>query len=120
MDCDEWIQEFLFKQEMVMDDATTATRSSFQTPPRILIPKLVTGRDRWKAKANVRKKKLKAATIRIRDLQNSRENWRDRCQAAEVKMLALQSQLERDQRELGDARAEVARLHDAEKKSRLF
>jgi len=45
----------------------------FQTPPRILIPKLVASRDGWKSKAGARKKALKAAQIRIRDLEASRQ-----------------------------------------------
>lgn len=104
-----------------MDGATMATATaagvSFRTPARILIPKLVRGRERWKDKANARKKKLKAAAIRIRDLEASRQNWKDRCQALESKTLELQSQLEQRERELGEARAEIAALHDAKKKS---
>ena len=57
-----------------MDGAALKT-SAFRTPPRILIPKLVASRDGWKTKAGERKRRLKAARIRIRDLQASRDGW---------------------------------------------
>lgn len=50
-----------------------ATSSTFRTPPRILIPKLVKSRDAWKAKAAARKAQRKALEIRVRDLEASRE-----------------------------------------------
>jgi septal ring factor EnvC (AmiA/AmiB activator) len=105
------------EKEVVMDDAGTVTakRVSFQTPPRILVPKLVESRKRWKAKADARKKLLKAASIRTRDLQVSRGAWKDRGQAAEQQVLELQTRLEQRERELADARAEIAQLHDAKK-----
>ena len=108
-----------------MDDSATATATatataagvSFRTPARILIPKLVRGREGWKARANARKKKLKAAVIRIRDLGDSRQKWKDRCQTAEAETLELKARLEQREQELVDARAEIAQLLDAKKKS---
>ena len=104
-----------------MDDSATATATaacvSFRTPSRILIPKLVRGREGWKARANARKKKLKAAVIRIRDLEDSRQKWKDRCQAAEAELRELQARCDQRERELGDARAEIAQGLDAKKKS---
>ena len=72
----------------------TPTRTTFQTPPRILIPKLVTSRDGWKTKAQHRKKLLKAALIRNRDLQSSRDAWKTKTQVAEDRVAQLE--LERD------------------------
>jgi hypothetical protein len=79
----------------------TPTRTTFQTPPRILIPKLVTSRDGWKTKAQHRKKLLKAALIRNRDLQSSRDAWKTKTQVAEDRVAELQDrvaqlELERD------------------------
>jgi hypothetical protein len=76
---------------------TSAT--AFQAPPRILIPKLLTSRNGWKAKATQRKKLLKAARIRNRDLEASREAWKTKAQAAEARVAQLQdrmAQLEHD------------------------
>ena len=58
-----------------MEGPETANDSAraFRSPPRILIPKLAQSRDKWKAKAGRRKRELKKAQIRGRDLAASRE-----------------------------------------------
>lgn len=91
-------------------DGTTAT---FQTPARILIPKLVKSRDGWKTKATERKKRLKAARIRNRDLEASRKVWRQRAETAEEQVAALQRQ---HAQELAALRAENERLREELKK----
>jgi predicted nucleic acid-binding Zn-ribbon protein len=88
-------------------DGATPTTPVFQTPPRILIPKLVISRDGWKTKANERKKKLKAARIRIRDLANSRDNWKDKAHTAEDRIADLERQLEQARQDLATARDEL-------------
>jgi len=40
-------------------------------------------RDRWRAKALERQKRLRAAQVRIRDLEHSRAYWKARALAAE-------------------------------------
>ena len=94
-----------------MDRPATAL-DSFLTPPRILVPKLVRGRDAWKSKASRRKRRLKAALVKIRDLLASRLAWKERhgrerrrAGQAEVRLLAVQDRL-------AAARAEIARLRD--------
>jgi len=72
--------------------------TSFQTPPRILIPKLVKSRDAWKAKATARKVQRKALEIRVRDLEASRERHRERADQ-------LQQQVDHLEHQLGVARA---------------
>ena len=74
-------------------DGTTGSSQTFLTPPRILVPKLVDSRDGWKAKATQRKKKLKAARIRIRDLEMSRQGWKQKNRDAENRIAELQRQL---------------------------
>src|SRR5712664_3755189 len=66
-------------------DGATLDCPTFQTPARILIPKLVASRAGWKGKAGERKRRLKAARIRVRDLEASRQRWHDRADAAELK-----------------------------------
>jgi hypothetical protein len=95
---------------------TTAAAPPFRSPPRILIPKLVESRDKWKAKAARRKQELKKAQIRARDLSASRRRWKERALAAEQEALALRQQRDQDRRDLEQARAEVARLHEAQKR----
>jgi hypothetical protein len=95
-----------------MDGATT-TVPTFQTPARILIPKLVKSRDGWKAKATERKKRLKAARIRNRDLEASRKVWRQRAEAAEEQVAGLQQQ---HAQEFAALRADNERLREELKK----
>lgn len=67
--------------------------TGFQTPPRILIPKLVHSRDAWKAKATARKAQRKALEIRVRDLECSREHHRRRADQLQQRVDQLQQQL---------------------------
>lgn len=94
-------------------DGATSTTPTFRTPTRILIPKLVKSRDGWKAKAQERKKRLKAARIRNRDLEASRKVWRSRAETAEEQVAALQQQ---HAQELAALRAENERLREELKK----
>jgi hypothetical protein len=97
-------------------DGATVDPATFRTPPRILIPKLLASRDGWKRKAGERKRQLKAARIRQRDLEASRGCWRARAEAAERQAGALRSQLEQAQHDLAAARLEADTLRDALKK----
>ena len=64
---------------------------SFQTPARILIPKLVKSRDAWKAKATQRKAQRKALEIRIRDLETSRDLHRQKAEQLQQQLAQLQT-----------------------------
>lgn len=97
-------------------DGATLDRPTFRTPARILIPKLVGSRAGWKVKAGERKRRLKAARIRIRDLEASRQRWHDRTDEAERKADELGQQLEQAQQALAAANAEVERLRAELKK----
>lgn len=98
-------------------DAIQQSTREFQTPPRILIPKLVKSRDGWKLKANQRKRKLKSAKVRVRDLEASRDAWRARAQAAELQV--RQTQSAKSEQALIAAQAEVEQLRDDLKKTAL-
>jgi chromosome segregation ATPase len=97
-------------------DGATLDCPKFQTPARIMIPKLVASRAGWKGKADERKRRLKAAQIRVRDLEASRQCWHDRADAAERKADQLGQQLAQAQQALAAAQAEVERLRDDLKK----
>ena len=87
---------------------TTTPASDFRTPPRILIPKLVSSRYKWKVKATDRKRRLYKEKIHSRDLSLSRQRWKDRALAAELKIQQLQ---------LDRAQSDLAQLQDdAQKK----
>ena len=70
------------------------TTIAFQTPPRILIPKLVRSREAWKAKATERKAQRKALQIRVRDLVASRERHRQRADQLQDQLDQARLQLE--------------------------
>ncbi len=97
-------------------DGATLNGPTFRTPARILIPKLVASRDGWKRKGNDRKRRLKAAKIRIRDLEASRARWHERAGAAERTACEQSRQLEQAQQDLAAARAETERLRVEVKK----
>lgn len=69
------------------------TAAAFQTPPRILIPKLVRSRDAWKAKATDRKTQRKALQIRVRDLEASRDLHRQHAERLQQRVTQLEEQL---------------------------
>jgi hypothetical protein len=96
-----------------MDSPTTTTPTSataFRTPPRILIPKLALSRDQWKAKATTRKRQFRAEKIHSRDLEISRQRWKERAVEAEQK-------LQRAEADLAEARSQIAQLQDDAKKN---
>lgn len=97
-------------------DGATVSSQTFRTPSRILIPKLVDSRDGWKAKAAERKKKLKAARIRIRDLEVSRDGWKRKNGDTENRNAELQRQLAQAQQDVATLRDENERLRDEAKK----
>lgn len=67
--------------------------SIFQTPARILIPKLVRSRDAWKTKATQRKTQGKALQIRVRDLEASRDLHRQHAERLQQRVAQLEEQL---------------------------
>ena len=86
----------------------TPPASSFRTPPRILIPKLVRSRDGWKAKATHRKHQIKDLRIRIRDLTASRLRHRQRADRLAQDNEQLQLRLEHTQQQLEQLRQQPA------------
>jgi hypothetical protein len=59
--------------------------NDLKTPVSRLARLFRDARDRWKTKALERQKRLRAAQVRIRDLEHSRSYWRTRALAAEGK-----------------------------------
>ena len=57
--------------------------NDLRTPVSRLLRLVRSARDRWKAKALERQKRLRAAQVRIRDLEHSRAYWKSRALAAE-------------------------------------
>jgi hypothetical protein len=57
--------------------------NDLKTPVSRLLRLLRSARERWKAKALERQKRLRAAQVRIRDLERSRAYWKERALSAE-------------------------------------
>ncbi|MBK1634044.1 hypothetical protein CKO31_25670, partial [Thiohalocapsa halophila] len=57
--------------------------NDLRTPVSRLLRLVRSARDRWKAKALERQKRLRAAQVRVRDLERSRAYWKSRALAAE-------------------------------------
>lgn len=83
-----------------MNAERTPAPLPFQTPSRILIPKLVRSRDAWKAKATQRKRQRKALLIRVRDLTASRLRHRQRADSLAQQLDQLRLQLQHTQQQL--------------------
>lgn len=71
----------------------TTPATKFQTPARILIPKLVKSRDSWKDKATKRKAQRKVLEVRVRDLEVSRAHHRQRAEQLQQQVAQLEQQL---------------------------
>ena len=86
------------------------TTLAFQTPPRILIPKLLRSRDAWKVKATQCKAERKALQIRVRDLAASRARHRQRADELQLELDQLRLQLDhtRQERDLLQTRLDAA------------
>ena len=93
---------------MSTDAATVDSTQTFLTPARILIPKLVRSRDGWKKRAGERKRQAKSLAVRVRDLESSRTNWKERARRAEVELQQVQRQLCDTQTAVESLRQEVA------------
>ena len=90
-----------------MDGTVTMKRirEEFRTPMAILVPKLLKGRDDWKAKSHARKAQIKKLKITIRDVTVSRDRWRMDFEQSKAGKAQLQQQLDAKQRELTQALA---------------
>ena len=86
----------------------TEMRPAFRSPMHILMPKLLTSRDKWKAKAGRRRHQLKLARLQIRDLARSRDAWRQRHREQQQQIRRQDEQIEHLRRERDEALAAAA------------
>jgi len=106
------------QEDQDMDSpATTTPTNTFRTPSRILIPKLARSRDQWKAKATARKRQYRKEKIHSRDLEISRQRWKERARDAQQQLQQLQQQLQRAEADLAEARAQISQLQEDSKKN---
>jgi hypothetical protein len=81
---------FLFRRN---DMAGSAFRSQFSSPASKLIRCFMKGRDGWKGKHRALKVNYKKLAKKSRDLEKSRENWRERTRQAEQRAVELEQQV---------------------------
>jgi hypothetical protein len=62
---------------------------AYQSTEKKLVTWFHESRENWKKKALLKQKMLRKAEINIRDLENSREQWKQRAKAAEKELKEL-------------------------------
>ena len=65
----------------------------FVSPLRILVRSFRASRDKWKAKSGQLKVEVKRLKVNVYDVQQSRATWRQRAEAAERELAAMQARL---------------------------
>jgi predicted nucleic acid-binding Zn-ribbon protein len=66
----------------------------FSSPVRKLLPFFRKSRDRWKAKYKQLQMTCKLLRNQTRAVENSRESWRERAEAAEARLAEMTQELE--------------------------
>jgi len=61
----------------------------FKTPPRKLLSKLLTSRDKLRNKYQAVREQLRVAQNQVRAVENSRQLWKDRAISAEKEVDAI-------------------------------
>jgi len=69
------------------------TERQLKSPVRKLIPFFQNSRDQWKAKHHDLQTRLKKEQNQVRAVERSRENWRQRAEAAEQEQARLAAEI---------------------------
>ena len=81
---------------------------SYQSPLRKLVRFFEQSRDRWKAKCQAAKKRLKRLKNRVRFLQQSRDNWKKRAKELELEVIRLKREQARLEQQIADLKQNQA------------
>lgn len=81
----------------------------YKSPRRILLRFFRQSRNRWKAKYKELKKDLKRVENRARDVQKSRDAWRQKAEQAKAEAEASRAENARLEKELAAAREEAGK-----------
>lgn len=87
-----------------------------ESRPGLVIQRLLRGRSEWKRKCGESKDVLQAQRVRIRDLEASRDHWREVAQQAQREQERLRGELAEQQRAAAERIAEQASDAHAQKK----
>ena len=77
---------------------STEPAAEFRSPKRALARSFRLSRDRWKAKAVLRRAEIRALEVRLRDLENSRDLWKQKAAHLQAQLDGLQASPEAPQR----------------------
>jgi len=80
---------------MVASDMEVDSLEKYRSRPRQLARWLLESRDTLRAKYQGLKVELNRLKVRIRDLAKSRDNWRQRADAADQQVHAMKAEVER-------------------------
>ena len=83
---------------------------TFKSPVARLARLFQTSRDAWKAKALDKQRRLRAAQVKIRDLEASRAQWKERALAAEAEAAHRDAEPHAGRRGEGEPEATAQRL----------
>ena len=75
--------------------AAQATSTEFRSPKHKLISFFHAARDKWRERALGYRKAYRAANITVRDLQKSRDSWKQKYMGEREWRLELEAQLDR-------------------------
>jgi predicted nucleic acid-binding Zn-ribbon protein len=75
----------------------------FRSPMRVLARSFQRGRAKWKRKYLDLKQELQRLKVRVHDVNESRDQWKEQAQSRQRELAALQAELVELQRRLGDA-----------------
>jgi predicted nucleic acid-binding Zn-ribbon protein len=78
----------------------------FRSPIRVLARCFQRSRDNWKRKYMELKSELKRCQVRMHDMADSRQQWREKAEATERELAALQGELQERQRQVNSSGSE--------------
>jgi len=82
-------------------NADAVDLDQFRSPPRVLASCFLRSRDNWKRKYKDLKSELKRYQVRVNDVTQSRQQWREKSEAKERELATLQAKLQELQRQVG-------------------
>lgn len=85
---------------------------NFRSPARVLAACFLRSRDKWKRKYRDLKAEFKRYQVRVHDATQSRERWREKAEAKERELAALQAELQALQRLVGSPPSEPQKKGD--------
>jgi len=94
----------------VLEQKGSSEPNCFKSPRHLLLRFFRRSQQKWKEKAKQRRKKIKDLEHKVRDLCESRANWKNKTQQVDAEKEALQERLRVAEAEREQLRARVEEL----------